>query len=193
MAAVGKQTLDFEGGVIDIETSLAERPTIDIFEDVLNPLENLSVPLDTTWGLSKTLYLGNSSLIPTKSYLTIHDRARRARSSKFNSVPIYNAVKAELEKEGVKRSDEQHRILNKFVLEGKLNGLDLSQRRKDELKDLTHKLHKQKEEMKLRIDYLTKTFRCQVANPDIIRCMPNDVLKKLAFNPSGNKSFSNIG
>jgi oligopeptidase A len=57
------------------------------------PLEEINTPLETTWGLAKTLYLGNKTLMPTKQYLTIHDRARRARATKFNSQAIYYAIK----------------------------------------------------------------------------------------------------
>ena len=44
--------------------------------------------LNITWGISKTLYLGNQSLMPTQYYINIDGRARRASASKYISTPI---------------------------------------------------------------------------------------------------------
>ena len=70
-----------------------ENATQDVFVEVLDPLEKYGAPLDTTWGLVKTLYLANKDLMPVRSYVSIHDKARRSRALKFNSEPIYAACK----------------------------------------------------------------------------------------------------
>lgn len=119
MAAIGKQTLEFESDIkkIEIEASSLEKP--DLFKNVIDPIEKLGAGLDMTWGLSKTLYLGNSSLMPTKSYMAIHERARRARAVKFNSPIIYDISLKELESKK-NLSAEQTRVARKFVLEGNM-------------------------------------------------------------------------
>ena len=73
--------------------SFPENPTKNVFMEVLDPLEKYGAPLDTTWGLVKTLYLANKDLMPVRAYVSIHDKARRSRALKFNSEHIYSACK----------------------------------------------------------------------------------------------------
>jgi oligopeptidase A len=63
------------------------------FEDVIHPLEELSAPLESVWGVAKTLHFTSSKVMPQKSYHTIHEKARKAKMLKFNSKPIYEACK----------------------------------------------------------------------------------------------------
>lgn len=183
VAAIGKQTLDFEVGVKHIEEKLQTEASHDIFKDVFEPLEELGAPLDVTWGISKTLYLGNSSLMPTKSYVAIHDRAKRARACKYNSKTIYEAVKKEscVDK---KRTDEENRILKKFNLEGKLNGLELDDAKKAQLQETLHKLSVQKSKFKSKIDIATNSFVHKIHDPAIVRDFPVDLLKAMSVDSS---------
>jgi hypothetical protein len=72
---------------------VSENPARNVFAEVLDPLEKHGAPLDTTWGLMKTLYLTNKDLMPGRTYVTIHDKARQSRAVKFNSEPVYRACK----------------------------------------------------------------------------------------------------
>lgn len=183
MSAIAKQTLDYEQGVASVENCVSEKQDVNVFENVFKPLEKLNCLLDTTWGISKTLYLGNSTLIPTKYYLNIHDRARRARTSKFNSVPIYNTVKTALHKNDPTRSDEENRMLKKFVLEGKLNGLELGDSKKLELEESMRKLSEEQKCMRDKISYVTRLFKMPISDPHIIDNLPVDLLKSMSPDP----------
>lgn len=59
----------------------------------MDPLEKLSAPLDTAWGVARTLYVTDSERMPSETYQQIHKRARKSRSLKFQSKPIYEACK----------------------------------------------------------------------------------------------------
>lgn len=180
MAAIARQTIDFETGVKQIEEKLATEDKKDIFKDVFVPLEELGAPLDLTWGMSKTLYLGNSSMMPTKSYLAIHDRAKKARASKFSSIPIYEAVKKELIAKK-KRTDEDTRILKKFNLEGKLNGLDLNNIEKLKLREHLNKLASQRDHFKQKITIATGNFTHKIDDITVVRDFPVNLLKAVAI------------
>ena len=182
MAAIAKQTLELESGVRDIEKLLQEKEPTNIFKEVFQVLEEIGAPLDLTWGLAKTLYLGNSTLMPTKSYLSIHDRAKRARAAKFNSTPIYECVKKELLKENVKRSDEETRVLKKFALEGKLNGLELPDSSKIGLKQILNKLTTERTQFKQKVDICSKQFSHIIHDVNVVRDFPPDLLKMVAQN-----------
>ncbi|KAF5288185.1 hypothetical protein FQA39_LY03953 [Lamprigera yunnana] len=179
MAAIGKQTLDFEVGVQNVEECIQKNLVKDVFTNVLDPLENLAAPLDTTWGLSKTLYLGNSTLMPTKSYLAIHDRARKSRATKFHSPYIYKAVN---EAPTENRSAEQLRMLKKYQLEGKLNGLSLKDSDEAKLKNCLNKLSLEKSKFKLKTEMSTKLFRHEIDKPIVVRDFPKTLLSAMSSN-----------
>lgn len=179
MAVVAKQTLDFEAGVKQIEDSIDREEIKDIFSDVFVPLEMLGASLDLTWGISKTLYLGNSSMMPTKTYLAIHDRAKRARASKFTSFPIYKAVKQDLSSAN-KRNEEETRILKKFNVEGKLNGLDLDANGKAQIGLYLKKLSDEREKFRYKVTVATNNFSHKIEDPTIVRDFPVNVLKSIA-------------
>lgn len=90
------------------------------------------LPLETTWGIAKTLYFGNQSVMPTKCYIGIHERAIKAASSKFGNTPLYKVCKEALENKDMKLTQSQRQLLTKYVLEGTLNGLNLESKKFDQ-------------------------------------------------------------
>lgn len=183
MAAIGKQTLDFEEDVKLIEKKLTNSKKVNLFEDVFDPLEKLGAPLDMTWGVSKMLYLGNSSLMPTKSYMAIHERAKRARAAKFNSYLIYEAC-LRSSNDDSNKTDEQKRLIQKFVLEGKLNGLLLDSNKKACLQENLNKITKEKYIFKTKTEFSTKKFSHTIKNSEVVQDFPPDLLKLIAEDPS---------
>lgn len=63
--------------------------------------------------------------MPTQCYENIDRRVRTAYSYKHCSKSIFQACKTALENQGNKFTKEQERLLSKFILEGRLNGLDI--------------------------------------------------------------------
>ncbi|XP_018577312.1 probable cytosolic oligopeptidase A [Anoplophora glabripennis] len=182
-AAVAKQTLDFEAGVKQIAKNLTLKPCDNVFDEVFKPLEELGTSLEKTWGLSKTLYLGNSTLMPTSSYMSIHDRARRARVTKYNNKEIYDAVKTELETDR-ERSGEENRLLRKFFIEGKLNGLELDSHGVIILSGYLNKLAQEKTIFKQKTEVSTKAFFHTITDNNIIREFPDKLVKAICSDPN---------
>ncbi|XP_026761172.2 uncharacterized protein LOC113520107 [Galleria mellonella] len=184
IAAISKQSMEYESGVKQIEqfTQNCKNAFIEIFQ----PLEKLDSQLELTWGMAKALYLGNSSLMPTKSYIQIHERAHKARSSKFNSIPIYQA--AVDEKNRLKKlTDEEQRLLDKYILEGKLNGLDIKGIKRERLNNVLGSLQKEKQIFREKVNAANKLFTNTITNPDVLREFPESLIKSMAGNNDPNK------
>ncbi|KAL1501699.1 hypothetical protein ABEB36_006981 [Hypothenemus hampei] len=182
-AAISKQSLDYEVGIQEIEEKIKNNQIQDVFEDIIEPLEKLGNPMETTWGVSKTLYLGNNTLMPTSSYMAIHERARRARAAKFTSKSIHGAITEDLANRK-NRSTEQTRVMRKFAIEGKLNGLELSERDADVFNYNSSKLTKQKTEFKTKNEVALKQHSQLIRDPGIVRDFPENLLKATAIDPS---------
>lgn len=150
------------------------------FVEIFQPLEKLDSQLELTWGMAKTLYLGNSSLMPTKSYIQIHERAHKARSSKFNSIPIFQA--AVNEKNRLKKlTDEEQRLLDKYILEGKLNGLDVKGIKRERLNNVLTSLQKERQFFRDKVNMATKVFSSTIDDGRLLRDFPESLVKSMSI------------
>ncbi|CAL7941023.1 unnamed protein product [Xylocopa violacea] len=182
IAAIGKQTLEFEETVKTLEKQIKDVNNIsaeNMFENVLNPLEEMYTSLNITWGIAKTLYLGNQSLMPTKYYISINERAKKAIAAKSASLPIYQACKAIINNKESKLNDEQRSVLYKFILEGKLNGLELSERKKNELEALKELLVRNLQEYSQKVEIATNAYSLTIRDPAVVREFPEELLKSM--------------
>uniref|UniRef100_A0A182N0P5 Peptidase M3A/M3B catalytic domain-containing protein n=1 Tax=Anopheles dirus TaxID=7168 RepID=A0A182N0P5_9DIPT len=184
VGAIGQQAIAAEKSVRAIEERLeqAGAPLADVIKDIIVPLEATGAPLETTWGIAKTLYLGNSSRMPTKSYLTIHERARGARRAKFNSVPIYRALKGALADGTL--TGEERRLLQKYVLEAKLSGIEVDGSSKLELNEILERLAQERTRFRSKRDVAVKKFQQRVEDPALMKEFPPSLLQSLALDPS---------
>lgn len=186
IAIIGRQALDVEKTVKRCEQVLEARngKQADLFADVLRPIEESEAQLETTWGLAKCLYLGNSTLMPTKSYLLINERARKAKYNKFNSLPVFAAISDALANATDQLSDEQRRLLTKYTLEGKLNGVALSSTNKAVLYKTMDKLREERTKFKGKVDASVRHFSHIIPDYNQVREFPTDVLQSLAADPA---------
>ncbi|XP_014215125.1 probable cytosolic oligopeptidase A [Copidosoma floridanum] len=183
IAVIGKQSLEFEQRIRAIQSDIDELPKVDVFKDVFEPIEKLDVPLQTTWGISKILYFGNQSLMPTKCYFSIHKRAWAAIVHKYNTKTIYEACK-KAQEELTDLTEEQSRILEKYILEGKLNGLDLGEADKYYFQDCLNRIAQKSEEFKQKVEIATNVFKHKITDPDKMKGFPEEFLKLTAVDPS---------
>nr|XP_033342606.1 probable cytosolic oligopeptidase A [Megalopta genalis]XP_033342607.1 probable cytosolic oligopeptidase A [Megalopta genalis]XP_033342608.1 probable cytosolic oligopeptidase A [Megalopta genalis] len=183
IAAIGKQALDFENEVKSLGEELNNDNNVsaeNLFQNVLNPIEQMYTSLYITWGIAKILYLGNHSGMPTECYLGIHERARKALGSRYTNVSIYQACKNIMNNDNIKLSIEHRAILNKFILEGKLNGLDLSKRNRDVLTELVHILFRKKKEYSQRLQVAINQYKFTIKDASTVKDFPEELLKATA-------------
>ncbi|OXU26067.1 hypothetical protein TSAR_002648 [Trichomalopsis sarcophagae] len=183
IAAIGKQTIEFEQGIKALEKDIEESKNLDIFKDVFEPIEKLEIPLQTTWGISKVLYFGNQSLMPTKSYLSIHKRAWTAISQKYDSQPLNEACK-KVNEDTQKLTDEQKRILQKYLLEGRLNGLNLDETERHHFRVLIRQISMKSEEFRQKLEVVTNLFKHKITDPQKMKGFPEEFLKTVAVDPA---------
>lgn len=186
MAALGKQSINAEKKVQQIEQSLSQPDTdttnTDAFADILNPIEHITTQLETTWGLAKTLYLGNSSVMPTKSYLVMHERARNATITKYNSGPIAKAL-AQRRTNDNQLTEAQQRLLDKYLLESRLNGVELSDKNRTILNETMHNLKQEQTRFKDKLELSINRFVHKIVDYNVVREFPGELLQSLAVDP----------
>lgn len=187
IATIGKQALDVEKTVQRCEALLqqpadpnAPAAAVDLFADVLRPIEASEAQLEITWGLAKCLYLGNSSRMPTKSYMQINERARKARYNKFNSPQLYATVMAALDQPADTFDAQQRRLLEKFEREGRLNGVALAASERAVLYETMEKLRQLRARYQSNVDAAVRKFAHTIDDYAVVRDFPTDVLQSMA-------------
>lgn len=184
LAAIGHQALEVERTVHSIETEIQKsEKSVDVLKDVIAPLNDVSAQLNTTWGIAKTLYLGNSSMMPTKSYMAINDRARKVTFTKFISTPIIESMSNIRHKEGSGLTQTEHRLLDKFLVEGKLNGVHLNEGKKELLAVTSCKLRDEQSKFQQKLDFSTNRFFHEIKDYNIVKDFPLDLLQAISTNP----------
>jgi oligopeptidase A len=188
ISAVGNQGLDVEKSLKSLEQELSTRTDDlqDVFTEVLDPIETITTPIENTWGLAKTLYLGNSTLMPTKSYLTIHDRASRVRAVKFNSLPIYYAIKKASTDPKLQCDDQQKRLLNKYLLEARLNGIEVEGPPKYQLQEALLNLSELRAKFHNNVEVSRRAFQQNCNDPNIIKELPVSLLEAMSTDPKAH-------
>lgn len=75
----------------------------------------------------------------------------------------------------------QRRLLNKFVLEGKLNGLELNEIQTKNYIAATRKLEENKIKFQQKVDEATRKFFHVLTDPNAVRAFPSDLLRATAL------------
>ncbi|XP_016952335.1 oligopeptidase A [Drosophila biarmipes] len=179
LGAIGQQASAVENSVKALESDLLSGKQLDA-GGIFRELDTVTGPLETTWGVAKALYLGNSTLIPTKSYMNIHERARNARAAKFCNLSVYKALKDASAGSG---PDEQ-RLRQKFLLEGKLNGLTLDKDKQDGLKELLTHLGRERASFKNKVNMAIHSFGQVITDFNLVRDFPPSLLEATARDSS---------
>jgi len=185
IASIANQAILLEKEIDEIEKKISNDQPCDLFEEVFDPIERLYSPLETIWGQAKTLYLGNSSLMPTKTYLTIHNRARRAASIKFNSLTINDVVNRT---DSALLDEEKSRFINKFKLESKLNGVFLNEKKKVILSDTLSRLYEKQKIFSKNVERATNSFQYTIYDENVMKEFPSSSLHYLSQNTTNPAS-----
>ncbi|XP_036323402.1 probable cytosolic oligopeptidase A [Rhagoletis pomonella] len=177
LGAIGQQAGLVEKTVKTIENEIIDQNTpARSLKSIFEELDKVAGPLDTTWGIAKALYLGNSTLIPTKSYMNIHERARIARASKYNSKVLHDGLVQRAEQ----AEGDEARLLQRFLLEGKLNGLTQTQDKRESLKDILVRLGRERASFKNKVNMSVHTFGHAIKDFNLVRDFPLTLLEAIA-------------
>ena len=80
-----------------------------------------------------------------------------------------------------KLNPTQKRLLNKFLLEGKLNGLELNEIQTKNYIAASRKLEENKKKFQEKVDEATRKFYHVLTNPNAVRAFPSDLLRATAL------------
>lgn len=153
----------------------------EFFDNVWHPIEKADKELLATWGLAKTANNGNNIVFPTKNYISIHQRARRANASKFHSRPIYDAIKELRKTSEEELTTEQKRLFDLYLLEGKITGIEITENDiRGELEYRQSKLNEETITYESKIYVAVDHFTHTINDYTLVQSFPSELLQAIA-------------
>ncbi|RZF33474.1 hypothetical protein LSTR_LSTR010130 [Laodelphax striatellus] len=186
VTTLGKYLLDFEHQTQVISKQLdvpdneeaKDEHTPGFIKKVAEPLERVGIPLLTSWGIAKTLYLTDCRVLPRNSFSSLNSRAHGASCSKYSCPGIFQASKScDLEK----LSEEEHRLVEKFRLEGVLNGLDLSSDKFELYQIFKQKLQSETSDFKKKVEISKQYYKTSVKDHQVVAGFPEKLIKQISI------------
>ncbi|XP_014669639.1 PREDICTED: probable cytosolic oligopeptidase A [Priapulus caudatus] len=179
VTGIAKRVIEFESGISRLEEKLSDPNIPKTFENVIEPIEKLSFPISYCWNTFKNLNYVKNSEDMTNAMKLVHPLILKARVKRFQSVPIYNAVK-ELSADKANLSEAQDRVVQKYILESKLNGVELTGYDQYYMNNVLHKLGEQKERFRTCVQTATNRFKQILYDREDIIDMPQSLLRYIA-------------
>ena len=148
------------------------------FDSVFNSIETLSVPLNTALNTAKILYCVDKEKYQLP-YAKAHVKDQNVKNSRWLSETLYYCVK-EVAANGRNLSDFQNRLIEHYLLEGYLNGIELRGKNRKRFFSTIRLISKDCE------NFMSKVSVCETQFSDIIYDklamseFPHDLLVRLA-------------
>jgi len=171
---LGKLLIEVETGVSRLEEKLLDNPE-RTFESVLLPLEGTFSNLHTASNLVKVKSYTQHDRLSSDTLSQLYLRIAKALVSKYENATIYRAVK-EL------KSDEQHlteyerRVVDKFLIEGRNYGTELTGKDVEKIAYMTQKLGQHCGIFHGKVVESMRRYKYMEYDPDKMQDFPEDVL-----------------
>jgi oligopeptidase A len=153
------------------------------FSNVFDPIEKLSVPLSYAWRTAKNLNYVRSADGFRAAFQRIHPQVERAKNERWINTTLYNAVK-EVHADRQNLSEPQHRLVDMYLLEARLNGIELVSGDKKRFIEFLSKLVDAKNHYRNRVMLSHNLFSHTIDDFSIISEVPRPVLYAMAMDKS---------
>lgn len=148
------------------------------FDELIYLIEKHLVPLD--FALRTTNFLKNvqSDKFNFVHFDRFYNRVCGVRSKRFHNEKIYYFLR-EINSDRDQLSHQQKRVLDKYLLEAKLSGINLSDEDKDKLRILNNNLHTEKVKFSENLNEATRRFKQTIDDPSLLHVFPDELISAM--------------
>ncbi|CAL1542791.1 unnamed protein product [Lymnaea stagnalis] len=179
VAACAKFAIEYETKLENHAENLKNLKKGKTFEDVYNPLEEIAVPLNTAWATVKNLNYVSASEDYNKAFSRVHPQIERAKNERWVNETLYYAFK-ELDANSSNLNEYQRRLVDLYLLEGKLNGMELPAADRARLVDTVKLITQEASNFRNKVRICTEMFSHDVTNFRCLEEMPWPLLAQMS-------------
>ncbi|KAG1675349.1 putative cytosolic oligopeptidase A [Nymphon striatum] len=176
---LAKTFLEFEVSLKKLEEKMEEPGFVKNFENIIVPIEEALHPLDSLWASLKLKILVKHTEPEGKIYWKLLDRIAMARNERFGSNIIYQAFK-DLEANRDQFTVPQQKIIDLYLSQARLLGMNKSVREVDHLKLMSSKILRTCHVFASKVDEANNKYYHQISDTMVVRDFPPDLLCALA-------------
>ncbi|KAK0056165.1 oligopeptidase A [Biomphalaria pfeifferi] len=186
VSACAKLAIEFETKLDNHVENIKEMKTGKTFENVYNLIEETSVPLNTAWSTAKNLSYVSPEEKYNKAFSRVNPQIERAKNERWVNETLYYSFK-ELDS-NVNLNEYQRRLVDLYLLEGKLNGMDLPSADRARLLELVKLITQESNNFRNKVRICTEMFTHDVTDYKHLEEMPWPLLVQMSRdrdNPTG--------
>jgi len=172
---LGKLLIEVETGVSRLEGKLIQKSEQNTFESVILPLENVFSNLNTAANLVKVKSYTQHDRLASDTLSQLYLRIVKALVAKFENATIYRAVK-ELKADEQHLSEYERRVVDKFLIEGKQYGAELTGKDKDKIVHISQRIAQHCGIFQGKVRESIRRYKYMEYDPDKMLDVPKDVL-----------------
>ncbi|KAH9514402.1 hypothetical protein Btru_025153 [Bulinus truncatus] len=178
VTACAKLAIEFETKLEKHVENLKEMKKGKTFENVYNCLEEISVPLNTAWSTVKNLNFVSPVDEYHKAFSRVNPQIERAKNERWVNETLYYAFK-ELSTD-VNLTDYQRRLVDLYLLEGKLNGMELPAADRSRLLEMVKLITQESNNFRNKVRICTEMFTHDIMNFKHLEEMPWPLLMQMS-------------
>ncbi|CAG5135508.1 unnamed protein product, partial [Candidula unifasciata] len=178
IAACAKLAIEYQTKLENHVESLKDGKKAISFESVYNPLEEVSVPLNTAWATVKNLHYVSPTDRYHKAFARIHQQVDRAKNEKWVNEPLYTSFKQL--NANANLSEYQKRLVDLYLLEGKLNGMELPAAERGRLAEFARLIREGSRSFRNKVHITQEMFSHDVTDFSCLQEMPWPILAQMS-------------
>ncbi|XP_041362646.1 probable cytosolic oligopeptidase A [Gigantopelta aegis] len=177
-----KLSIDFETKLGNHIDKLKDQSYEKTFKSVFEPIEKDIAPLSNGWRTAKILNYVRQKDGFRDAFVRIHPQVLRAKNERWVSTDLYNAAK-EVGADVENLTEFQQRLVDMYLLECRLNGINLQGSDKKRFIQTMKVLTMEKFNFRNRVILCQKPFTHIVFDFSKIQTMPKSVLAAISSDP----------
>ncbi|GAB1603422.1 probable cytosolic oligopeptidase A [Argonauta hians] len=174
-----KRAIEFETKLGNHLEHLKDPQQEKTFQSVFHPIEEVSVPLNYAWRLAKHLSYVRADEKFRESFQRVHSQVDQAKNERWISEPLYNAVK-EVNADSSKLDFYQQQLVNLYLLEGRLNGIEVSGPNRKKFIDILRKLALERNNFRSKVMVCQNMFSQWVTDYSFVKNMSPAIISTMA-------------
>lgn len=186
---VVRRALDFESGFWKVEKHIKGKQAmteLDLFQDYLCPIEEMSRPLENAYNTIKIIHQ-TTDMLSNEKYSKIATRAAVALDNKFTSPLLYHSCKNALEFGRPDLPADQKRLLAKYALFGKMNGMDLATSKYDALVQARKGTLRYQNTYNGKLAHETRQYKLPISDSHMTKNFPDRLLRATSEGPDPSR------
>ncbi|ESN95279.1 hypothetical protein HELRODRAFT_193617 [Helobdella robusta] len=177
-----KRSIEFDVEIGNFLDTIKQNRHLLTFEKIFHPLEEQVIPLNYAWRTTKHLSYVQSNTSYRDAFKRIHYQIENAKNQRWLSPDLYLSIKELNAGHRLSLDVHQRRLVDMYLLQSRLNGIELTGDEKKKFINHLIKLAELKNHFRNRVMMCTNMFYHDIEDFSIVSELPKSFLSHISTN-----------